>query len=105
MRRGARYFVMREREVSIISETLESVPKSQSSIAMELMLQLILGRNRVFDEGELVVDPRHRVRDGPTLYRLMSGGYYGFKQREKIMFFNAFDVEAIDEGGTQEGTP
>lgn len=51
---------------------------------------------KVFTEDELVVDPTQRQRDGPALYKWMSGAFYGFKRNEHVVFFNAGDVEAVD---------
>ena len=101
VRKGTRYYLVREREVSVISETIKSVPRSQVSVAKTMMLDAVAKDFKIFIQSELVVDPHQRVRDGPLLYQWMSAAYYGFKRDDKVMFFNASDVEiAADENST-----
>lgn len=92
-----RCYLLKEHEVQIVSESMSFVPHEQADIALKMMLVSRTRRSHIFTDDELVASPTHAARDGPELYVWMSRRFYGFHRGKWIKFFNADDVEVIDD--------
>ena len=92
IRKGVRFFLLREHEVPAASEVIDAAGRCKAEAAKSLMLEVRAKEARHFTGGDLVACPRSKPKE-PSFYVVMSAAYFVFKKNGHVECYLASDVE------------